>query len=110
MVQEAPPKDELTELIEFLNDVRSNIRKMAAEIVKGLTGSPQGLETLLPKARSLLPSLFRLLHDPHHEISKVSGYCGRAVLKKVAKTTLSSTTSQILAVAASCCRMGAAAS
>jgi hypothetical protein len=65
-------KDELTELIEFLTDVRVHLRQPAAEIVKGLTGSPEGIESLLPKASSLLPALFRNMNDPYEQVSRVS--------------------------------------
>ena len=63
--------DELDELISFLSDVRSNLRYNAAQLVLGLTGSLEGVESLLPKTQPLLPLLLRILSDPHAIISKV---------------------------------------
>ena len=42
-------KDELDELVEFLSDKRSDVRKEAATIVAGLTGTDDGLQTLTDK-------------------------------------------------------------
>ena len=44
-------KDELDELVEFLSDKRSDVRKEAATIVAGLTGTDDGLQTLTDKKK-----------------------------------------------------------
>ncbi|KAK2078918.1 hypothetical protein QBZ16_002608 [Prototheca wickerhamii] len=62
MPQLTPP-DELQELIEFLSDKRALLRGQAAELVEGLTGSPEGIATLANRAETLLPPLLRLIPD-----------------------------------------------
>ena len=62
MVQAAAaPPDELAELIEFLDDSRPPIKQHAAELVQGLTGSPEGIAQLAARSATLLPPLFRLV-------------------------------------------------
>ena len=50
-------KDELDELVEFLSDKRSDVRKEAATIVAGLTGTDDGLQTLTDKKETLISPL-----------------------------------------------------
>ena len=58
-------KDELDELVEFLSDKRSDVRKEAATIVAGLTGTDDGLQTLTDKKETLISPLLHLLgKDP----------------------------------------------
>lgn len=56
--------DELDELIEFLDDSRPQIKQHAAELVQGLTGSPEGIAKLAGRSAKLLPPLFRLVAAP----------------------------------------------
>ncbi|KAL6780249.1 FAM203 family protein [Auxenochlorella protothecoides] len=63
MVQAGQHADELQELIEFLSDKRAPVRTHAAELVEGLTGSPEGMSTLSNRADTLLPPLLRLIAD-----------------------------------------------
>ncbi|KAL4446340.1 hypothetical protein ABPG77_003147 [Micractinium sp. CCAP 211/92] len=55
---------ELDELIEFLSDQRPPIAQHAAELVQGLTGSPEGVARLAGKAGTLMPPLLRLVPGP----------------------------------------------
>ncbi len=58
-------KDEVDELVEFLSDKRSDVRKEAATIVAGLTGTDDGLQTLTAKRETLISHLLHLLgKDP----------------------------------------------
>ena len=58
-------KDEVDELVEFLSDKRSDVRKEAATIVAGLTGTDDGLQTLTDKRETLISHLLHLLgKDP----------------------------------------------
>ncbi len=41
----------------------AQVRKGAAELVQGLTGSPEGLQQLMSAADKLLPALLRRLSD-----------------------------------------------
>lgn len=43
--------------------VVGQVRKGAARIVEGLTGSPEGLQQLMSSAENLLPALLRRLSD-----------------------------------------------
>ena len=58
-------KEEVDELVEFLSDKRSDVRKEAATIVAGLTGTDDGLQTLTDKRETLISPLLHLLgKDP----------------------------------------------
>eukprot|EP00887_Chlorella_sp_A99_P004078 scaffold11.g4078.t1 len=59
--QQQQPVDELDELIDFLGDSRPQIKQHAAELVQGLTGSPEGIAQLASRASRLLPALLRLV-------------------------------------------------
>eukprot|EP00897_Mesotaenium_endlicherianum_P004996 jgi/Mesen1/4524/ME000230S03667 len=54
---------ELDELVEFLSSPRDEVRKMAVEIVRDLTGSDAGIRQLAAKSADLVPPLLKLLHD-----------------------------------------------
>ena len=55
----------MDELVEFLSDKRSDVRKEAATIVAGLTGTDDGLQTLTDKRETLISPLLHLLgKDP----------------------------------------------
>ncbi|KAM3754494.1 hypothetical protein ACB098_03G169300 [Castanea mollissima] len=55
---------ELEELIGFLSSPSPQITKAAVDIVRGLTGSEDGLKSLAHHANIVLPSLSRLLAGP----------------------------------------------
>mmetsp|Transcript_26320 Transcript_26320/g.84219 ORF Transcript_26320/g.84219 Transcript_26320/m.84219 type:complete len:115 (-) Transcript_26320:869-1213(-) len=63
--------DELDELIEFLADPRAEAKKMAAEIVEGLTGAPWPAASSQPPRGSSRPRYHLLVHPvflgPHAE-------------------------------------------
>lgn len=52
---------ELEELLDFLSSPSPQVKKVAVDIVRGLTGSDDGLQSLYSYAKILLPSLCRLL-------------------------------------------------
>ncbi|KAJ7943487.1 ARM repeat superfamily protein [Quillaja saponaria] len=52
---------ELEELLGFLSSPSPQVKKAAVDIVRGLTGSPDGLQSLANYAKIVLPSLSRLL-------------------------------------------------
>ncbi|XP_023551596.1 protein HGH1 homolog [Cucurbita pepo subsp. pepo] len=54
---------ELEELIQFLSSPSPQLRKGAIDIVQGLTGSEDGLQSLAKYPSILLPSLARLLRE-----------------------------------------------
>ncbi|KAL0560285.1 hypothetical protein IC582_000685 [Cucumis melo] len=54
---------ELEELIQFLSSPSPQLRKAAIDIVQGLTGSEDGLQSLAKYPDVLLPSLARLLRE-----------------------------------------------
>lgn len=54
---------ELEELIGFLSSPSPQLKAAAVDIVRGLTGSDDGLRTLLARADLLLPRLLALLRD-----------------------------------------------
>uniref|UniRef100_A0A2N9ELY8 Protein HGH1 homolog n=1 Tax=Fagus sylvatica TaxID=28930 RepID=A0A2N9ELY8_FAGSY len=60
---------ELEELLGFLSSPSPQITKAAVDIVRGLTGSEDGLQSLAHYANTLLPSLSRLLTG-HKEVSE----------------------------------------
>ncbi|XP_010527895.1 PREDICTED: protein HGH1 homolog [Tarenaya hassleriana] len=62
---------ELEELVEFLSSPSPPVKKAAVEIVTGLTGSEDGLESLSKYAKMLLPSLSRLLSESK-EVSELA--------------------------------------
>lgn len=62
--------DELDELIDFLVDKRPGIRGQAAELILGLTGSPEGLDRLKAKTNKLLVFTLRLLGETDEGVSK----------------------------------------
>ncbi|XP_054808201.1 uncharacterized protein LOC129310398 isoform X2 [Prosopis cineraria] len=55
---------ELEELIGFLSSPSPQITKVAVDIVRGLTGSDDGLQSLAKYAKTVLPSLSQLLAGP----------------------------------------------
>ncbi|XP_020575616.1 protein HGH1 homolog [Phalaenopsis equestris] len=56
--------DELEELLGFLSSPSPQVKKAALDIVRGLTGSDGGIETLASRSDIALPPLRRLLRDP----------------------------------------------
>ncbi|KAK4788531.1 hypothetical protein SAY86_019850 [Trapa natans] len=54
---------EMEELVEFLSSPSHPVKKAAVDIVRGLTGSEDGLQSLGTHAKILLPSLIRLLSE-----------------------------------------------
>ncbi|KAK3223059.1 hypothetical protein Dsin_010084 [Dipteronia sinensis] len=60
---------ELEELLEFLSSPSPPVKKAAVDIVRGLTGSEDGLQSLSSYARIALPSLSRLLSE-NKEVSE----------------------------------------
>ncbi|KAF3431449.1 hypothetical protein FNV43_RR26180 [Rhamnella rubrinervis] len=52
---------ELEELVDFLSSTSPQITRVAVDIVRGLTGSDDGLQSLANYSKVLLPSLSRLL-------------------------------------------------
>ncbi|KAJ4750567.1 ARM repeat superfamily protein [Rhynchospora pubera] len=63
---------ELEELIGFLSSPSPQLRKAAIEIVQGLTGSDEGIQTLASHASLALPPLCRLLFDSSLDFSSAS--------------------------------------
>ncbi|XP_010926545.2 uncharacterized protein [Elaeis guineensis] len=55
---------ELDELLGFLSTPSPQVKKAAVDIVRGLTGSDEGLVPLAARADVALPALSRLLRDP----------------------------------------------
>lgn len=60
---------ELEELVDFLSSPSPQVTKAAVDIVRGLTGSDDGLKSLSIYAKTVLPSLSRLL-SANKEISE----------------------------------------
>ncbi|XP_021890523.1 protein HGH1 homolog [Carica papaya] len=54
---------ELEELLDFLSSPSPSVKKAAVDIVRGLTGSEDGLQSLSKHAKVLLSSLSRLLSE-----------------------------------------------
>ncbi|EIE25556.1 ARM repeat-containing protein [Coccomyxa subellipsoidea C-169] len=54
-------RQELLDLIEFLNSPRREVQKAAIGLVEGLAGSLEGIEKLLMESDKLLPALLRLI-------------------------------------------------
>ncbi|XP_078165008.1 ARM repeat superfamily protein [Carex rostrata] len=63
---------ELEELVEFLSSPSPQLRKAAIDIVRGLTGSNEGIQTLASHSSLALPPLSRLLQDSSPDISSAS--------------------------------------
>ncbi|KAI4386374.1 hypothetical protein MLD38_004309 [Melastoma candidum] len=63
---------EMEELIEFLSSPSPPVKKAAVDIVTGLTGSEDGLKSLSMYAKTLVPSLARLLEESK-EVSEPAG-------------------------------------
>ncbi|GJU75833.1 protein HGH1 [Tanacetum coccineum] len=55
--------NEMEELIEFLSSPSPQIKKVAIDIVRGLTGSDDGLQSLATYSKTALPALSRLLGE-----------------------------------------------
>ncbi|CAJ2645305.1 protein HGH1 homolog isoform X2 [Trifolium pratense] len=55
---------ELEELVSFLSSPSPQITKAAVDIVRGLTGSDEGLHSLANQAKALIPALSGLLTAP----------------------------------------------
>ncbi|XP_057748783.1 uncharacterized protein LOC130967788 [Arachis stenosperma] len=55
---------ELEELVSFLSSPSPQLTKAAVDIVRGLTGSDEGMHSLARYANTVLPSLSRLLNAP----------------------------------------------
>eukprot|EP00879_Flechtneria_rotunda_P015593 GHRR01016308.1.p2 GENE.GHRR01016308.1~~GHRR01016308.1.p2 ORF type:complete len:243 (+),score=79.44 GHRR01016308.1:1977-2705(+) len=64
--------NDLEDLVSFLNDRRPEIRKMAVDIVSGLTGSPEGIDKLKTVQKPLLMGLLRLVPDTDTAVSKAA--------------------------------------
>lgn len=62
---------EMEELVSFLSSPSPQITKAAVDIVRGLTGSAEGLHSLANYSNTLLPSLSRLLTLPK-EVSEAA--------------------------------------
>ncbi|KAL5165218.1 Protein HGH1 [Glycine soja] len=62
---------EMEELVSFLSSPSPQIRKAAVDIVRGLTGSVEGLQSLANYSNALLPALSRLLTLPK-EVSEAA--------------------------------------
>ncbi|KAL5061590.1 hypothetical protein RYX36_023327 [Vicia faba] len=62
---------ELEELVSFLSSPSPQITKAAVDIVRGLTGSDEGIHSLSNQANTLIPSLSRLLTAPK-EVSEAA--------------------------------------
>ncbi|PKI36834.1 protein HGH1 homolog [Punica granatum] len=60
---------EMEELIDFLSSPSPPVKKAAVDIVRGLTGSEDGLQSLEAHSEILLPSLVRLLSE-NKEVSE----------------------------------------
>ncbi|KAG0482975.1 hypothetical protein HPP92_011059 [Vanilla planifolia] len=56
--------DELEELLGFLSSPSPQLKKAALDIIRGLTGSDTGIETLSSRSDILLPRLSTLLREP----------------------------------------------
>ncbi|OVA09028.1 FAM203 N-terminal [Macleaya cordata] len=55
---------ELEELVGFLSSPSPQLKKAAVDIVRGLTGSEEGLQSLAHHSKIVLPALARLLGEP----------------------------------------------
>lgn len=55
---------ELEELLDFLSSPSPPVKRAAVDIVRGLTGSEDGMQSLAKYSNILLPKLSRLLGDP----------------------------------------------
>ncbi|XP_031744985.1 protein HGH1 homolog isoform X3 [Cucumis sativus] len=64
---------ELEELIQFLSSPSPQLRKAAIDIVQGLTGSEDGMQSLAKYPDVLLPSLARLLKEQKTGDDKMQG-------------------------------------
>ena len=53
--------DALDELLDFLADKRAGMRARAAGVIQGLTGSNDGISTLIERKSRLIPALLHLL-------------------------------------------------
>ncbi|KAL5177789.1 Protein HGH1 [Glycine soja] len=62
---------EMEELVSFLSSTSPQITKAAVDIVRGLTGSMEGLQSLANYSNALLPALSRLLTLPK-EVSEAA--------------------------------------
>ncbi|QCD82485.1 protein HGH1 homolog [Vigna unguiculata] len=62
---------EMEELVSFLSSPSPQITKAAVDIVRGLTGSVEGLQSLANYSNSLLPALSRLITLPK-EVSEAA--------------------------------------
>ncbi|KAF5443311.1 hypothetical protein F2P56_035874 [Juglans regia] len=67
---------ELEELVGFLSSPSPQVTQAAVDIVRGLTGSEDGLQSLAKYAKIVLPSLSRLLSAP----KEVSGPAAEALV------------------------------
>ncbi|XP_044494549.1 protein HGH1 homolog [Mangifera indica] len=61
--------NEMEELLDFLSSPSSTLKKAAVDIVRGLTGSEDGLQSLSKYAKIALPALSRLLSE-NKEVSE----------------------------------------
>ncbi|KAJ0674230.1 putative protein HGH1, armadillo-like helical, protein Hgh1 [Helianthus annuus] len=61
--------NEMEELINFLSSPSPQVKKAAVDIVRGLTGSEDGLQSLATYSKTVLPSLSRLLAE-NKEVSE----------------------------------------
>ncbi|PON67068.1 Armadillo-like helical [Trema orientale] len=89
---------ELEELVDFLSSPSPQVTKAAVDIVRGLTGSDDGLRSLANYANKVLPSLSRLLSatkeisEPAAEalvnLSQNSGLAAKMVDMGIVKTAM----------------------
>ncbi|KAL3132076.1 hypothetical protein ABBQ32_008686 [Trebouxia sp. C0010 RCD-2024] len=56
-------EDGVDELVSFLRNDRREVRQMAVDLVKGLTGDIAGVTTLSQRSQQLLPELLKLISD-----------------------------------------------
>ncbi|XP_076928635.1 uncharacterized protein LOC143592648 [Bidens hawaiensis] len=63
--------NEMEELIGFLSTPSPQVKKAAADIVRGLTGSEEGLQSLASYSETVLPQLSRLLAE-NKEVSELA--------------------------------------
>jgi len=54
---------EVDELVGFLSSPSPQVKKAAVDIVQGLTGSEEGVQSLANHSKALLPSLLHLVGD-----------------------------------------------
>ncbi|XP_004511210.1 uncharacterized protein [Cicer arietinum] len=89
---------ELEELVTFLSSPSPQITKVAVDIVRGLTGSDEGLHSLANQAKALIPALSRLLTAPKEvseaaaealvNLSQNSNLAGEMVQMRLVETTM----------------------